>query len=89
MKIKLLVSRGGLEGSQNAGDIIEESEACVVRMVETGQAVAADDAAKEAVQKAIKARADAEAKAKAAAAKKAAAQKETATAKPSVEKATK
>lgn len=40
MKLKLLVSRCGPLGAQNAGDEIEVDEAEAVRMIEAGQAVA-------------------------------------------------
>lgn len=38
MKIKLLVSRSGVDGSQNRGDIIEVLDAEAVRMIDAGQA---------------------------------------------------
>lgn len=38
MKIKLLVSRAGVDFSQNAGDEIEVSPAEGARMIEAGQA---------------------------------------------------
>ena len=39
MKIKLLVSRCGPEVNQNAGDVVEVSEAEGKRMIESGQAI--------------------------------------------------
>jgi hypothetical protein len=39
MKVKLLVSRGGPGISQNAGDVVEVSEAEGKRMIEANQAV--------------------------------------------------
>ena len=39
MKIKLLVSRAGMDFSQNAGDVIETDDAEAIRLIEAGQAV--------------------------------------------------
>ena len=38
MKVKLLTSRAGVDFSQNAGDVIDVSEAEGKRMIEAGQA---------------------------------------------------
>jgi len=38
MKVKLLVSRAGVEGAQNRGEIVEVSTDEAGRMVEAGQA---------------------------------------------------
>ena len=38
MKIKLLVSRAGVDGAQNRGDIIDVSNDEAVRMIEADQA---------------------------------------------------
>lgn len=47
MKIKLLVSRAGPMGAQNAGDEIEVADAEAVRMIEAGQAEAVRSVAPE------------------------------------------
>lgn len=39
MKVKLLVSRGGIDFTQNVGDEIEVSDGEGQRMVEAGQAI--------------------------------------------------
>lgn len=41
MKVKLLMSRSGADGAQNAGDEIEVSNNEAKRMIEAGQAVPA------------------------------------------------
>lgn len=38
MKVKLLVSRSGVDGAQNAGDEIDVSDAEGARMISAGQA---------------------------------------------------
>ena len=39
MKIRLLVSRAGIDFSQNRGDVIEVSDREAIAMIEQGQAV--------------------------------------------------
>lgn len=51
MKIKLLVSRGGVGFNQNAGDIIEVDESEGLRMIKKGQAVISKENKKERANK--------------------------------------
>ena len=52
MRIKLLMSRAGIDFSQNAGDEIEADDAEAVRMIEAGQAVPVSDVK---IERAVKA----------------------------------
>ncbi|MFT6775872.1 MAG: hypothetical protein ACJA1L_003595 [Paracoccaceae bacterium] len=44
MRIKLLVSRAGLDFSQNPGEVVDVGDAEAIRMIAAGQAVMADAA---------------------------------------------
>ena len=56
MKVELLVSRSGVDGAQNRGDVIDVSDNEAKRMIEAGQAVPVRSAAKaETTSKATKA----------------------------------
>jgi len=47
MKVKLLVSRSGVDGAFNAGDEIEVLDAEAIRMIEAGQCVPVREVAAE------------------------------------------
>lgn len=47
MKIKLLVSRSGPDGTQNAGEEIDVADKEAIRMVDAGQAVVVRKAKRE------------------------------------------
>ncbi|MFN8993185.1 MAG: hypothetical protein ACK5X3_05905 [Pseudomonadota bacterium] len=47
MKIRLLVSRAGIDFSQNRGDVIEVSDREAIAMIEQGQAVPETEEAQE------------------------------------------
>lgn len=55
MKLKLLVSRSGPDGAQNAGDEIDVPDDEAGRMIEAGQAVPVRKAVAEKATKRIKA----------------------------------
>jgi hypothetical protein len=54
MKIRLLVSRSGPAGAQNAGDQIDVPDAEAMRMIEAGQATPIRTAAKGKPERAVK-----------------------------------
>lgn len=54
VKVKLLVSRSGLSGPQNLGDVIEVTVAEMKRMVEAGQCIALERSSPKKLEKAVK-----------------------------------